>query len=199
MKYAYLRVSTEKQILERQEELMKQKGIEKKNWFLEKVSGGSKCNQRPQFDLMIHSLQPNDTIYFESMSRMGRNLEDLINTSNYLLKDKKVNIEFIKEGLTLSCDERQTPMQIAMFNMFGMFYQFQKDVQNDLIRDSLAVKKAQGIILGRPKKFTQEQLVDIKEMYEKRTSLKDLSKMFNVSMPTIISVAKECGWKRCEK
>lgn len=149
--YAYLRVSTQGQILERQEELMRLKEIPEKNWYREKVSGGKKSKTRPVFDDLLQHLKTGDTLYVESMSRLGRNLEDLIATANYLTNDKKVNLWLLKENMFLSADAKANPMQTMMFNIFGAFAQFQKDIQNDLIRESLAIKKENGQVLGKPR------------------------------------------------
>ena len=89
MNYAYMRVSTvDKQEFTRQEFALKDYKIDQ--YFEEKISGTKKASTRPEFEKLIETVKEGDTIYFESMSRMARSMQDLIETTNFLANKKKV-------------------------------------------------------------------------------------------------------------
>ncbi len=74
-KIGYIRVSTEHQETARQEALMKQYQVERV--FAEKMSG--KNADRPELKAMLEYVREGDTLYIESISRLGRSTRDLLN------------------------------------------------------------------------------------------------------------------------
>lgn len=73
MNYAYKRVSTEKQDLRRQEEAFK--GIQIDREYCDKLSG--KNNDRSELNKLRLEAKERDHVYVESISRLGRNVDDL--------------------------------------------------------------------------------------------------------------------------
>lgn len=84
----YARVSSIDQNLERQLENLKTFGVEK--IFTEKESGKSVEN-RPIFQEVLNFVRMRDRFVVESIDRLGRNYDEIINTVNYL-KDKEVQL-----------------------------------------------------------------------------------------------------------
>ena len=72
MNFAYKRVSTEKQDLRRQEEAFK--GIVIDREYCDKLSGAKA--DRPQLNKLRVEAQKGDNVYVESISRLGRNVDD---------------------------------------------------------------------------------------------------------------------------
>ena len=93
MNYAYLRVSTDKQDEKRQEMSLSHINIHKK--YIDKLSG--KNTDRPKLNQLQLDSNVNDNIFCESISRLGRNVDDLRKLVEYF-KDKGVIVHFIKEG-----------------------------------------------------------------------------------------------------
>ena len=87
MKYGYLRVSTDKQNYERQLFILQEHNLDK--IYEETISGTKKACGREQFELLLNEIQKGDEVYFESMSRMARSMQDLIDTTNLIVKQKK--------------------------------------------------------------------------------------------------------------
>lgn len=91
--YAYARVSTAKQKLERQ--LINLKTTAPTAVIYQEKFTGTNEN-RPQWQKLLNKVQAGDTIVFDSVSRMSRNSDE--GTATYFeLVDKGVNLEFIKE------------------------------------------------------------------------------------------------------
>ena len=84
----YARVSSIDQNLERQIDNLKTFGVEK--IFTEKQSGKSVEN-RPVFQEALNFVRMGDRFVVESIDRLGRNYDEVINTVNYL-KDKEVQL-----------------------------------------------------------------------------------------------------------
>lgn len=101
MIYTYERVSTVKQNLERQDRVLKDKlrdmGITKINkYYADKLTG--KNTDRPNLEKMIKEAKEGDIVYCESISRLGRNLKDLIDIIDQLIA-KGVRVVILKEGI----------------------------------------------------------------------------------------------------
>ena len=90
----YIRVSTEHQETARQEAIMKQYQVEKV--FAEKMSG--KNTNRPELKAMLDYVREGDTLYIESISRLGRSTRDLLNIIDVLQK-KGVTLVSSKENI----------------------------------------------------------------------------------------------------
>ncbi|NIX97836.1 recombinase family protein, partial [Staphylococcus aureus] len=84
----YARVSSIDQNLERQLDNLKTFGAEK--IFTEKQSGKSITNS-PVFLEAVNLVRMGDRFVVESIDRLGRNYDEVINTVNYL-KDKEVQL-----------------------------------------------------------------------------------------------------------
>jgi len=86
-KIGYIRVSTEHQETARQEALMQQYQVER--IFAEKISG--KNADRPELKAMLEYVREGDTLYIESISRLGRSTRDLLNIID-VLQRKQVTL-----------------------------------------------------------------------------------------------------------
>ena len=86
-KIGYIRVSTEHQETARQQEIMD--GYQVDRIFSEKLSGAN--TDRPQLRAMLDYVREGDTLYIESISRLGRSTKDLLNIID-TLTDKGVTL-----------------------------------------------------------------------------------------------------------
>lgn len=92
--YGVARISTGKQNIERQVRNIQQRYPEAH--IIQETYTGTKLEGRKEFEKLLKILKPNDTLVFDSVSRMSRN--SLEGCSLYEeLYNKGVNIEFLKE------------------------------------------------------------------------------------------------------
>jgi DNA invertase Pin-like site-specific DNA recombinase len=182
MKYGYLRVSTDKQNYERQLFILKEHKLDK--IFEETISGTKKACGREQFELLLNEIKIGDEVYFESMSRMARSMQDLIDTTNLIVKKKKAKVIFIKENLIIGGENGLDAMGALIFNIMGAFAQFERDLTSDRTKQALAAKKANGEKLGKPSSFSDEQKAEIIALKETHTC-KQIGEMFGVNASTI--------------
>lgn len=93
MIYGYARISTKKQSIERQVRNIKDE--EPKAIIIEEVYTGTTIS-RKQFNKLVNNLKVNDTIIFDSVSRMSRNAEEGVTIYKKLFK-QGITLKFIKE------------------------------------------------------------------------------------------------------
>jgi DNA invertase Pin-like site-specific DNA recombinase len=182
-KYGYMRVSTQdKQEFTRQEFVLKDYNLDR--IFEEKISGTKKASGREAFGELLEVLQKGDEIYFESMSRMARSMQDLIDTTNMLVKVKKVKVVFIKENLSIGGDGLDA-MGALVFNIMGAFAQFERDLISDRTKQALSAKKANGQTLGRPTIHSAEQRAEVRRMYGEGKRVSQIAEATGLARSTI--------------
>lgn len=109
-KIGYIRVSTEHQETARQQEIMSSYQVDR--IFSEKLSGA--ITDRPQLKAMLDYVREGDTLYVESISRLGRSVKDLLNIID-TLTDKKVTLISHKEKI-----DTDTPTGKFMLTLFEL-------------------------------------------------------------------------------
>ena len=93
MVYGYCRISTKKQNIERQERNIK--AVNPSAVIIKEVYTGTKSD-RKEWGKLLRAVAPNDTIIFDSVSRMSRNAEEGFETYERLY-NQGVNLVFLKE------------------------------------------------------------------------------------------------------
>ena len=182
MKYGYMRVSTQdSQEFTRQAFVLKDYNLD--GIFEEKISGTKKASSREAFGELLEVLKQGDEVYFESMSRMARSMQDLIDTTNFLVKVKKVKVVFIKENLSIGGDGLDA-MGALVFNIMGAFAQFERDLISDRTKQALTAKKAQGVELGRPVKYS-DMVDDVRKLYKAGMTVSEISRELKIPKSTI--------------
>ena len=112
----------------------------------EGISGAKGRDQRPGLDDLLKGVARRefDIVAAWSVDRLGRSLQDLIGTMAEL-RAKDVDLYLHKQGLDTS-----TPAGKAMFQMLGVFAEFEREIVKERIHSGLARAKEQGTKSGRP-------------------------------------------------
>ena len=127
----YIHVSTEHQETARQQEIMYDYQVDR--IFSEKISGANK--DRPQLKAMLNYVREGDTLYIESISRLGRSTKDLLNIID-ILTEKGVTLISHKEKI-----DTDTLTGKFMLTVFAALSQLE--------REGIEIAKAQGKYTGR--------------------------------------------------
>ena len=194
MKYGYIRVSTLSQDFYRQQMELLNKGVFQENIFEEKVSGTKKATTRPAFEEMVSKLQPQDECIFESMSRMARSMQDLIDTTNFLVKKKQVKVVFLKENLTIGGnDGSESAMSALVFNIMGSFAQFERDLIADRTKQGIKARRellGDKFKIGREKQFSPEVVSQVLALREQGLTYAQIQERTGVSQGSICRILK---------
>jgi DNA invertase Pin-like site-specific DNA recombinase len=144
----YLRVSTSKQDTHNQrrelEAVAARSGWEIVRVFQDNgISGAKGRDGRPGLDAMLKAVNARefDLVAAWSVDRLGRSLTDLLSILQHL-KDKGVDLH--QQGLDTS-----TTAGKAMFQMLGMFAEFERGIIKERVNAGLARARANGTKLGR--------------------------------------------------
>ncbi len=86
--YGYVRVSSREQNEARQLAAMCNAGIRAEYIFADKQSG--RDFDRPQYKKLLHRLRRGDTLFVQSIDRLGRNYREIIEQWQYLTSEKGV-------------------------------------------------------------------------------------------------------------
>lgn len=175
----YIRVSTVDQKIDRQLDNMELDKV-----FTDKCSG--KDANRPALKAMLDYVRAVDTVHVHDISRLARNLGDLIETIQTLNK-KGVSVRFHKENLLFSSDE-SNPMSELMLNLLGSVYQFERAMLLERQREGIAKAKAEGKYKGG------KNTVDRVSVLKKRNnglSIRGISDQLKISPTTVHKIIKE--------
>lgn len=138
-KIGYIRVSTEHQETARQEQTMKNYGVEKV--YCDKLSG--KNTDRPEFKSMLNYIREGDTLYVESISRLSRSIRDLLKTVD-ILTEKGVALVSAKENI-----DTNTPQGRFMLSIFAALSELEREQTLQRQREGIAEAKKRGVYKGR--------------------------------------------------
>lgn len=90
--YAYIRVSTKEQNIDRQLESIKNLDIDKRDIYIDKQSG--KNFDRPEYQALKRSIREGDTLFIKSLDRFGRNKQEILKEWQWLI-DNQINVVVI--------------------------------------------------------------------------------------------------------
>jgi DNA invertase Pin-like site-specific DNA recombinase len=146
----YLRVSTSKQDTDNQRRELVEVAA-RSGWNVVKVyedagiSGVKGRDKRPGLDAMLKGVNARefDLVAAWSVDRLGRSLTDLLGILQGL-HDKGVDLFLHQQGLDTS-----TTAGKAMFQMLGVFAEFERGIIRERINAGLARAKEKGTKLGR--------------------------------------------------
>ena len=124
-----------------------------------------------------------------SVDRLGRSLTDLLSILQHL-KDKSVDLFLHQQGLDTS-----TTAGKAMFQMLGVFAEFERGIIRERVNAGLARARANGVKLGRRrvKPSVEAQIVALRD---KGHGILKIGKQLGIGTSVVQRVFKEVPWKR---
>ncbi len=146
----YVRVSTVDQNTERQLD-----GVKLDKVFEDKCTGSTLA--RPELEKLIGWVREGDTVVVHDISRMARNLEDLLSLVK-MFNGRGVAVRFNKEGLHFTGEGN--PMQELMLSMLGAVYQFERSMMLERQREGIAKAKAAGRYKGGKPRVDSKAIMD---------------------------------------
>ena len=147
----YARVSTSGQTVSNQVNELR-KVAERHGWEIvheyrdRGVSGAKGRDKRPQFDQMLKAANRRefDIIMSWSVDRLGRSLQHLVEFLGDI-QHKGVDLYLHQQNIDTS-----TPSGKAMFQMVGVFAEFERSMIQERVKAGLARARKEGKRLGRP-------------------------------------------------
>lgn len=200
MNYGYIRVSTDKQTVENQRfeilQFCQREGLKIDGWIEETVSGGKAPDKR-KLGLLLKEVKEGDWIICSELSRLGRSLFMIMNILS-LCMEKGVIVRSIKDNFTLGDDLQSKVLAFA----FGLSAEIEKSLISSRTKAALEERKAQGVVLGRPKgsKNSNNKLLPhqdvIRILVEQDNTYSEVARLFHVDRSTMKRFCDDCGIKR---
>src|ERR1700733_13354080 len=191
----YVRVSTDGQTVENQlgelHAVAKRHGWQVIQIYADKGISGTKGREgRPEFDKLLKAIARRevDMVAAWSVDRLGRSLKDLVSLLSDL-QAKGVDLFLYQQGLDTS-----TPSGRAMFQMLGVFSEFEAAMIRDRVRAGVARAKRSGTksgrAIGRPK-LTGDKEEIIEKALAAGTGILKTAKKLGVGTGTVNRIAKQ--------
>lgn len=185
MIYGYIRVSSDKQTVENQRfeinNFCRRENIKIDGWMEETISG-TKSYDKQQLGRLLNKVRKDDLIICAELSRLGRNLFMIMEILNICMT-KECRVWTIKDNYRLGDDIQSKVLAFA----FGLSAEIERNLISQRTKEALARKKAEGVILGRPK--GRKNSPDKYKLSGKETLIKELLSV-NVSKRKIARICK---------
>lgn len=191
MIYGYIRVSTDKQTVENQRYEIN-RFCEKNvfvidKWIEETISGSKKIEER-KLGKLLKRMKKDDVLVCSELSRLGRNLLMIMGILNECM-NRDIQVWTIKDHYRLGSDINSKVLAFA----FGLSAEIERNLISQRTKEALARKRAEGVILGRPKgrKSSKTKLTGqekkIKELLDKKVSYSAIGRILGVHRLTVSS------------
>ena len=185
MIYGYIRVSSDKQTVENQRfeinNFCKKQKLTIDGWIEETISGTKSYNKR-ELGKLLKSVQKGDLIICAELSRLGRNLFMIMEILNICMT-KECRVWTIKDNYRLGDDIQSKVLAFA----FGLSAEIERNLISQRTKEALARKKAEGIVLGRPK--GRKSAPEKYELHGKKSLIEELLKA-KISKRQIAQICK---------
>ena len=195
MIYGYIRVSTDKQTVENQRfeinRFCEQKNLTIDCWIEETISGMKTYDKRALGSL-LKNIKKDDVLICAELSRLGRNLFMIMEILNICMR-KECKVWTIKDNYRLGDDIQSKVLAFA----FGLSAEIERNLISQRTKEALARKRAEGIILGRPKGSRSKQVKlsgqedVIRALIERNVSKCEIARIYGVDRMTVSSFIKD--------
>ncbi len=149
--YGYVRVSSRDQNEDRQLIALHSAGVDAHNIYLDKRSG--RDFDRPQYKRLLRKLKRNDLLCIQSIDRLGRNYEEILQQWRALTKEKGVDIAVLDMPL-LDTRRGKDLMGTFLSDIVLQVLSFVAENERANIRqrqaEGIAAAQARGVRFGRP-------------------------------------------------
>ena len=187
----YARVSTDKQTVNNQLQEL-QKVAERHGWEIvaeykdRGISGAKGRDKRPQFDAMLKAANRRefDVIMSWSVDRLGRSLQHLVEFLGDI-QQKGVDLYLHQQNIDTS-----TPSGKAMFQMVGVFAEFERAMIQERVKAGLARARKEGKVLGRPK-VSETTEADIHKLRAEGRGMLAIAKELGIGTSVVQRVVQE--------
>jgi DNA invertase Pin-like site-specific DNA recombinase len=150
------------------------------------VSGAKGREFRKQYDALLKAAvrREFDMVAAWSVDRLGRSLKELL---AFLEELQAAGVDLYLHQQSL---DTSTPAGRALFEMLGVFSEFERAILRERVTAGLVRAKAQGKVLGRPKVSadTEEQ---IRRLRAEGKGIRKIARLVNVGTGTVQRVVAE--------
>lgn len=192
MVIGYIRVSTDKQDLDKQKHLLLEYANKHKmliDEFIEVEVSSQKTKKERKIEILTSKLQKGDILIAAELSRIGRNMLETLNIINEL-SEKGIRLVFVRQPELSTLG----PYGKLLLAIYSYFAEAEREFISIRTKQGLAAAKAQGKLLGRPigSKNKKSRVLDpykeqIKSYLSIGLTMNAITKIINNQMERAIS------------
>lgn len=191
--FGYARVSSKDQNEARQLKLFKDFGIEDRDIYIDKKSG--KDFDREQYKLLKNILREDDLLVIQSIDRLGRNYEMIVNEWKDITKNIKADIVVLDMPLL---DTRQKKDLLGTFindlilGLLSYVAQTEREKIKTRQRQGIDIALSNGVKFGRPKVQRPDNYNEVIELWKnKKITAREAMKLLNLKPNTFYNMIKK--------
>lgn len=190
----YIRVSTEQQSMKNQKHKLLEYAQNNKmiiDEFIELEISSKKAQKERLLDEVFKKLKSGDTFMCTELSRLGRNMLEIL---NLIEKFNKINIKLIFTNQPELSTNKNEALSSLLLAIYGYFAQTEREIISQRTKQGLAAARASGKILGRPKGVKNKHRVldpfkdEIKKYLEIELMQTNILKIINSQLEKKVSL-----------
>lgn len=194
MIYAYIRVSTKQQKIDRQYQEIKEFNIEDKKIYIDKESG--KDFDRTNYQKLIKKLKKDDLLIIKSIDRLGRNYQMILEEWARITKTIGADIKVIDMPLLDTRIEGKNLVGKFISDIVLQVLSFVAENERNNIKqrqaEGIRIAKEKGVKFGRPKVVLPHNTNEIIKKYiNKEITNVEAAKIIGVSRGTFFRVVRD--------
>ncbi|MDY4788171.1 MAG: recombinase family protein [Bacilli bacterium] len=193
MIYAYIRVSTKNQNIDRQYEEIKAFNLDDKYIFIDKESG--KDFDRTKYKRLIKILKKDDLLIIKSIDRLGRNYHMILEEWSRITKTIGANIKVLDMPvLNTTIDDKNLIGKFISDIVLQVLSFVAENERNNIKQrqaEGIKIAKEKGVKFGRPKVILPFNTNNILHKYiDKKLTNIEAAKLIGVSRGTFFRLVK---------
>lgn len=196
MKFGYVRVSTARQVNDRQEDALIEHGVDFESIYRDKISGAK--FKRDGLDALIGArdkdgkrtggaVREGDTVVVTSLDRLGRSLSEVVTIANEL-HQRGIVLKSLKESIDYS-----TSVGRMLAGIFASLAEYERELINERAADAREAARLRGKQTGRPSRLNADEARQLRALHAGGESIADLCRSFKVSRATAYRVLEKAS------
>jgi len=195
MIYAYARVSTAAQNVDRQIDEFHRLGIDDRSIYVDKESG--KDFDRTNYRKLIKKLKKGDVLYVKSIDRLGRDYAMILDEWRTLTKDKCVDIVVVDMPLLDTRIEGKSLVgkfiADVVLQVLSFVAQNERETMRQRQAEGIKMAKLRGVRFGRPSVPDPENIDDVIALYkDRKITSEQACEMCGLTRGTFFRRIKNC-------
>lgn len=152
--YGYARVSSKDQNIARQIIALTECGVKKENIYIDHQSG--KDFDRPSWKKLKKKIRCGDLLVLQSLDRLGRNYNDMLDEWRDLVRRRKVDIKILNMPILDTANKEQglvgTVISEIVLQLLSFVAENERQAIRERQRQGIEAAKLRGVSFGRPRR-----------------------------------------------
>lgn len=193
MIYGYARVSTKEQNEQRQLIALHEFGVEDRQIFVDKQSG--KDFERQNYKRLIRRIKKDDTLVIQSIDRLGRNYDEILEQWRIITKEKQCAIVVLDMPLLDTRQNRDltgTLIADIVLQLLSYVAQTEREFIRKRQAEGIAAALDRGVKFGRKPKPRPEEFPDVRDQWRQgMISAREAGRRLGITHKTFLQWAEE--------